>query len=225
MRNLSLTIDRFIITLAVLVVVVSVLGVATLRGDDSVDSLRARAAVAIAIHNARPEPVVPPPPSELGKPKDERFVVKMYTATWCAPCQTAKIAVKAAVKEGKLPFDIEFVDVSNGGQPDWCSSIPAFGWQVEKQTRYVLGFPGMPQLIRQWEQSRKPQNARAPPANHWPAMHGYKPSWTWPGDLRSHLRSSHGVNEAGQLTQDQAEALHDQLHSGRSLNQIRARFK
>ena len=43
----------------------------------------------------------------------------------------------------------------------------------------------------------------------------YAPSrnhWTYPGDIRSHLASSHGtVNTAG-MTRDQMESLHDSLH-------------
>ena len=36
--------------------------------------------------------------------------------------------------------------------------------------------------------------------------------WTYPGEIRSHLASTHGVNAAGMSTA-QAEALHDQLHN------------
>jgi hypothetical protein len=37
--------------------------------------------------------------------------------------------------------------------------------------------------------------------------------WTYPGEIRSHLASTHGVNAAGMSTA-QAETLHDQLHNG-----------
>jgi hypothetical protein len=37
--------------------------------------------------------------------------------------------------------------------------------------------------------------------------------WTYPGEIRTHLAVSHGVNAAG-MTTAQAEALHDSLHNG-----------
>lgn len=138
-----------------------------------------------------------------------RPVVVLYTAKWCAPCQSAKAALKAA----KLPFDIEYIDVSNGGQPSWCVTIPAFAWDVNGKTRYVLGFPGVKQLIKTWEGTQKPAPKAA--ANH------YTPGWTWPGDLRHHLQATHGISDASALTQDQAEQLHDALHNGWTYEHIK----
>lgn len=43
--------------------------------------------------------------------------------------------------------------------------------------------------------------------------------WTYPGEIRQHLESGHGVDASG-MTQEQAEALHDELHneaSGRAV--------
>lgn len=39
----------------------------------------------------------------------------------------------------------------------------------------------------------------------------YRPRWTWPGDLRSHLRATHKIDTAT-WTQDQREMYHDQWH-------------
>lgn len=36
--------------------------------------------------------------------------------------------------------------------------------------------------------------------------------WTYPGEIRSHLESGHGVNASG-MTTAQAEAMHDSLHN------------
>lgn len=204
------------VTCAVIVIVFFGIG-GTVFGDEWHD----RAAAAIAIHNASDNPWLPPTPPAPKEPKpkaESRPVVLMYSASWCAPCQHAK----AELREAKLPFDIKYVDVSNGGQPAWCESIPAFSWQHKSQTRYVLGFTSVARLIEQWKATNNEPQARSPPANKWPAMTGYKAQWTWPGDLRQHLKQTHGVSEAGQLTQDQAEALHDALHEGRSLKQIKA---
>lgn len=173
-----------------------------------------RARVSASIH-LQAEPVNPwlPPvplnsqPKVTAEPKaDQRRQVKMYVATWCAPCQSAK----ATIKVSTLPFDVEFVDVSSGGQPGWCSTIPAFAWDVRGQTRYVLGFPGARQLVTTWENSQKPVKAAR-----------YSPSWSYPGEIRHHLQQSHGVSEAGSLTREQAEQLHDALHTGVSLQAIK----
>lgn len=43
-----------------------------------------------------------------------------------------------------------------------------------------------------------------------PAVH-----WTYPGEVRSHLASEHGVNASG-MTTAQAEALHDSLHNAKT---------
>ncbi len=118
---------------------------------DQRDLLRARAAAAIAIHNASVKPDAPTPPVKSAPQVTQRMVVTMYTATWCAPCQRAK----AELIGGKLPFDVQYQDVSRGGQPGWCESIPAFAWIVNGQTRYVLGFPGVPQLVDAWARTVK----------------------------------------------------------------------
>ena len=39
------------------------------------------------------------------------------------------------------------------------------------------------------------------------------PTWTYPGDIASHLANGHGVSSAG-MTTAQAVAMHDSLHNG-----------
>ena len=41
------------------------------------------------------------------------------------------------------------------------------------------------------------------------------PTWTWPGDLATHLARAHGVNPAG-MSFEQMRALHDNLHNSQS---------
>ena len=180
-----------------------------------------RVAVAIAIQNAlHRQPAktdAPSPPKEPTAKTEAKPVVRAYTASWCAPCKRAKAILKD-VKD--LPFDLTWIDVTNGGQPDWCESIPAFAWECKGQTRYVLGFDGVEKLVARW----KATQSEKPATNKYPSMQGYQSRWTWPGDLRQHLQATHGISEAGGLTQDQAEALHDALHEGYSLQQIRNRM-
>lgn len=42
--------------------------------------------------------------------------------------------------------------------------------------------------------------------------------WSYPGEIRSHLATDHGVDATG-MTRDQAESLHDQLHESGTVAQ------
>ncbi len=148
---------------------------------------------------------------------EKRQIVRAYWATWCAPCITSKAEIKAAIKAGLLPFDMDFIDVSNGGAPSWCDQIPAYGWEVNGQTRYVIGYPGVTKLVTRWEASFKP----APKA----MASSYTPRWTWSaGSLQQHLQSAHGIQNANRLSQDDAarghDLMHDYLERGYSQTQI-----
>lgn len=179
------------------------------------DDLHARAAAAIAIHEAKPPRPPTAPLTPVEKPKAEsRPVVRMYTATWCGPCQQAKANLRGA----DLPFDLQMVDVSNGGHPAWCDSIPAFAWEHNGQTRFILGFPGVKQLISRWETTRKAVRFHSAGQHVWESdkFRGYVPQWTWPGNLARHLQNAHRVNVSG-MSQDRMEALHDALHEGRTI--------
>jgi len=91
-----------------------------------------------------------------------RPVVRLYTATWCSPCHGVKDDIKAARKAGLLPFDVDLVDVSNGGHPEWCDTIPAFAWDVNGQAYYVQDYQSVDILVRRWRASQK-SKARSPP--------------------------------------------------------------
>jgi hypothetical protein len=112
-----------------------------------VDVLRVRAAAAIAIHNATFANETATPVIDVSTKAATRPIVTMYSATWCLPCQRAKAELQTAT----LPFDVQVTDVSHGGQPEWCESLPAFGWPAKGKIRYVLGFPGVGQLVRSWQ--------------------------------------------------------------------------
>lgn len=196
---------------AIIAAVATLVLIAESKGEDA-EFWRFKAAAAIAIHGTVGDSWLPPVPPRPGVPQpvptpkvEAKPIVKMFSATWCGPCQSAK----ASLKQSSLPFDIEYVDVSNGGQPSWCSSLPGFGWQANGQTRYVLGFPGVSKLVGQWKATQT-ATAAAPRQTH--STGG--PHWTHPRTIEAHLRLDHGVNPGG-MSREQMLDLHDALHEGR----------
>lgn len=127
---------------AVAILAILALGIFShfVRGDES-DYWRAKVVTSIALRN----------PSVSAAPVSKPLVT-MYGAAWCQPCGPAKDELKKA----DLPFEIKYVDVTNGGQPDWCDKVPAFGWDAHGRTRYVIGFPGVKQLVSRWKQTQPP---------------------------------------------------------------------
>lgn len=205
-----------------IVAVVTMAAIASqLRGDE----LHDRAAAAMAIHAAGTAnpwfPPVPPPAAEEPKPVARPKVFVAYAPFHCPPC----IVQKRDMKDWKPEeFDVQVPDKFPIDVPFY----PYTAWQDQNGKWWHLPqWVSRADLIARWKATQRPvKQARAPPAggNGWPAMRGYQSRWTWPGDLRHHLQQTHGVGEAGRLTQDQAEALHDALHEGHSLHQIRNKF-
>ncbi|MES2790088.1 MAG: hypothetical protein V4719_10730 [Planctomycetota bacterium] len=170
-------------------------------------------------------PWYPPKPQPKPKPKvqaladvDQRPIVYRLTASWCGPCQALSAYLTKAVRD-KLPFQIIDWNVDTQG---WmgASSIPAFWW---KAPRGNLRCPwsNVENLVATWKASQAPVVKAGAKSDAQAAADNYQPGWTWPGDLRQHLHATHGIGEASQLTQDQAEQLHDALHQGYSAEQIR----
>lgn len=87
---------------------------------------------------------------------------------------------------------------SSGGCPGGVCPVPARAAEVVRSVLEVTAAP----VVR----VAAPVIRTVAPvvsANH----------WTYPGEIRSHLAASHGVNANG-MTRAQAEALHDGLHNG-----------
>lgn len=152
---------------------------------------------------------------------DSRPTFDLLSAPWCGPCNGVKQTLGidsrgVADKDGR--FIVRTWNVDSRG---WlgASSIPAFAYNGKV---FQYGYSTPENLLENFRKATA-KIKTVVKGNSWPSYQGYKPRWTWPGDLRTHLRNVHGVTES--LTQDQAEALHDALHEGYTLQQIRNRFK
>lgn len=162
---------------------------------------------------------------ELAEPPkrkvDSRPTFDLLSAPWCGACLDVYKALGGA-SNGVFDRDGRFiVRVHNVDSSGWlgANSIPAFAY---KGRVFQYGYSNPENLLENFRKANPQFNISDKP-NNWPSYQGYNPRWTWPGDLRTHLRQVHGVTES--LTQDQAEALHDALHEGYTLQQIRNRFK
>lgn len=148
------TTDHGQLTALLLVTLMLAIG-SIVRADDAC-YWKAKAASAIAIRCVisssellKPPPVPPPPP--LAK-VDARPSVTMYSAAWCAPCQRAKMELKAVEKT--LPFVIKVVDVDKSGWPAGVDSIPHFEWESSRGKLFAK-WNGVQDLVARWELSQK----------------------------------------------------------------------
>lgn len=186
------------VIVAVLAFVALLVGSAMIRADESTEYYRAKSAAAIAIADDWPPPKPPPKPPTVSRLP----VVYLYSMANCRPCEQAKLDL-AAAKD--LPFRIVFATPSIA-----VDLFPTLHWNdYAGNGRTSTGWDGLEKFKATWKVTQSPRQARLNTIPH-----------SWPGDLRSHLRHAHGVTEA--LTEQQARGMHDALHSGYSLSQIRA---
>lgn len=90
--------------------------------------------------------------SDSGATVDKREVVRIWTATWCGPCQRLKREVDAA---GKLEFRIEWVDVD---QVPLFSDVPASIPHAEWSKRKWYAKPvSLKDLINRWKVTKGPK--------------------------------------------------------------------
>lgn len=196
---------------AVLAIVTLLVVSAQLRADESADYYRARASAAIAIADVS----APNPPPKT--PTISRLPVVYVTVApfQCPPCEDVKAVAKTWPTDA--PFTLSIGSDSHGLR---VPHYPFVHWRNgEKWWHLGDGWNGTQDLIQRWKVTQTPTAAAS---NRWPAMRGYHGRWSYPGDLRSHLRESHGVTES--LTQAQAEFVHDYIHEGGSVAILRARY-
>lgn len=192
------------------------------KADDSA-YLRARAAIAINASvaktggtDAAPSPVKTAKPPAKSKPEIWTF----YAPFHCDPCD----AEKADLKEWKdAPFAFRNGDINNA--PVMIESYPTTAWQVDGKWWSYSGWHGTEHLEREWKRSQsKASHTSAGSGGHAGTLTQAGSlatrRYTWPGDLRHHLRTTHGITES--LTHEQAVMVHDAIHSGYSVAQIRA---
>lgn len=198
----QLILDWLICSMVMVIIFVTI---TTLCADDQTDYLKARAA--IAIHASMNVVVEVKPPAKAKAAK--RPTIAMYSTANCQPCATAKSELKATKD---LPFDVVF-----DAKPTInVESFPTFHWSNERGHWQTSGWDGVEKLEATWKSSQEPLRRSQTSTR-------YRARWTWPGDLRQHLRATHGVTDA--LTQEQAERVHDALHEGYTVSQIRAYAK
>lgn len=134
----------------------------------------------------------------------DAYYVQYYGAAWCGPCRTVKPRVKKLVKKYSLPFTEFDVDtdrsaVSTGN----VSSVPVIvicrkGKQIDRLTgshseKNIEAFFQkylQPTVATQTYQKRDLVRLHDDIHN---AESGLNTTWTWEGDLKTHLERDHGV--------------------------------
>jgi hypothetical protein len=195
----------------------------TSHGDDAA-YWRARVNAAIAINASvvrveQPTQTLPEAAKPPAKPKAEAKpeVWTFYAPFHCPPCESEKAEIKAWKDS---PFAFRNGDINNA--PITIESYPTTAWRVNGQWWSYSGWHGVKHLEGEWERSRKTTHdgGMKPNGSHVSTdISRGTTRYTWPGDLRHHLRTTHGITES--LTHEQAVLVHDAIHSGYSVSQIR----
>lgn len=128
----------------------------------------------------------------------DHYVV-MFTASWCGPCQAYKNSDKFTQLKSRFPVTV--VDV--GVDRQWTkhvSTVPTF-WLARRSDRKVLtrytGSTDVSIFVADVNRLTKPQvrkllHSHAEMVELHNRLHGGG-SWTWPGNLETHLRRVHSV--------------------------------
>ena len=128
----------------------------------------------------------------------DHYVV-MFTASWCGPCQAYKNSEKFTQLKARFPVTV--VDV--GVDRQWTkhvSTVPTF-WLARRSDRKVLtrytGSTDVSIFLAEVNKLTKPQvrkllHSHAELVKIHNALHGGG-SWSWPGNLETHLWQVHNV--------------------------------
>ena len=201
-------VDWCLFSLVIAVIVAVLIGQATISYGSDGEYWKAKVASAIAIKrslNGVSESLIPDSPVVKSRPK----VYIAFAPFYCPPCEIQKSAIQGWNPE---EFDIEVV--SSGQFPVQISSYPCTAWKNSSGEWVRLPqWTGRAALIATWNLSQQPKSASTRPQSAVRSQNAYNPQWTWPGNLKQHLQSTHGVPNASNLTQDEAERLHDSLHN------------
>ena len=166
---------------------------------------------------AKEQEVIPESTGEAGttaKDSDEAgppVLHLSYAPFNCPPCDR----LKADVAAGK------FSDFQTQVATDWIPrGYPAIRWQENGKYKSIVGYDantlpflkarllGTKNLVASQEILWNPEPVRQIAVQR---MSG--PTWTWPGDLATHLSTTHGVDVSGMSFSD-LKATHDNLHNG-----------
>ena len=130
---------------------------------------------------------------------DADHYVVMFTASWCGPCQAYKNSEKFTKLKARFPVTV--VDV--GVDRHWTkhvSTVPTF-WLARRSDRKVLtrytGSTDVSIFLAEVNKLTKPQvrkllHSHAELVKIHNALHGGG-SWSWLGDLETHLWQVHNV--------------------------------
>lgn len=140
--------------------------------------------------------------------QSEKPLLFVYTTSNCQPCETANRELKAAK-------DLPFKPIFDRKPNIEIEAYPTFHWTTKTGGWTLEGWYGVKHLESEWRKSNNAQDTQ----NRRDGQH-----WTYPGEIRHHLRSVHGLPEATYLTKEQAEKAHDFLHNGGTVRQLRAIF-
>ena len=144
---------------------------------------------------AKPATIVPPVVPVTADP-DNEIVVTYATTFYCPPCE----ALKRDIAAGKLAgFNVR---VDNSFQPP---SYPAIRYKSKTSSTgwaYVTGYDASTVPFLRSRLARKSVAKSKPVTRSMSqsemrqlhnSLHGGG-NWTWPGDLKTHLRTVHGVS-------------------------------
>ena len=161
-------------------------------------------------------------PKSNQTPKPE--VLVFYAPFSCPPCDSFNSAITELKNKDKLkdlPFEFKF----NKEPPVAIVHYPFVVWKnASGKWVYLDSWKGMQNLVDTWKfsQTTKQRVTILGDADELPTMSGYQHKWQWfDGALTNHMRSVHGI-DVSYLNQDQLELIHDKLHDGYNINQIKS---